>query len=245
MRILIVNDDGIQAPGILALAKWAQKLGEVVIAAPKVEQSGKSHSIQIRDSFEVKKCEPVPGIMGYSVDATPADCVRYALDGVGEQVDLVLSGINRGYNIGRDILYSGTAGAAFEAAVRGVKTLAVSTKKPYYESVISRTDEIMDEIYAYVMDHQLFSVNNLYNINIPLEPKGIKITRQGMYEYVDCFVPLEGNMVKASIGERSYDGSGKGEYDIDAVQDGLISITPMTVERTDVEVYRKLRELNR
>ena len=119
MRILITNDDGINAKGLLPLAQWAQRLGDVTVIAPKVEQSGKSHGIEIHKAFEVKKVDFAPGIEAYSVDSTPADCVRIAILGMKKQFDLVISGINRGLNIGRDTIYSGTVGAIFEANALG------------------------------------------------------------------------------------------------------------------------------
>lgn len=238
MKILIANDDGIQASGVLALAKWAQKLGEVVVAAPKHEQSGKSQGIELRKAFEVQKKELAPGIRGYAVDSTPADCVRYALMGLGEQFDLVLSGINRGLNIGPDIMYSGTAGAAFEAAFRGINTLAVSTKAYYYDEAVSH----MDEIYDFIMRNDLFALNNLYNINIPKDPKGIRITRQGHFRYSDVIHMMENGTAAVPLGERLYDGTVDNGLDIDAMLHSEISITPLTLERTDLEVYRKLCE---
>lgn len=236
MKILIANDDGIQASGVLALAKWARKLGEVVVAAPRHEQSGKSQGIELHKAFEVKKQELAPGIIGYSVDSTPADCVRYALIGLGEHFDLVLSGINRGLNIGPDIMYSGTAGAAFEAAYRGINTLAVSTKAYYYDEAVAH----MDEIYDYIMRNDLFALNNLYNINIPKDPKGIRITRQGRFRYSDVIHVLENDMVAVPLGERLYDGNEDNGFDIDAMLHSEISITPLTLERTDMNVFRKL-----
>ena len=115
MRILITNDDGIEGEGLRHLVNWARRLGEVVVAAPKVEQSAKSHTIEIHKSFEAKKVEYLPGVTAYAVDSSPADCVRLLVLGLEEHFDLVLSGINRGLNVGCDIIYSGTVGAIFEA----------------------------------------------------------------------------------------------------------------------------------
>ena len=104
MRILITNDDGINSPAIKALAIWAKKHGEVTVVAPKIEQSGKSHGIEIIKPIEIEKVDLVDGVTAYSVDSTPADCVRYGIIGLKKEYDLVLSGINRGYNLGKDIL---------------------------------------------------------------------------------------------------------------------------------------------
>ena len=127
MRILITNDDSISSPVLLPLIQWASKLGEVTTVVPKYEQSGKSQSIELRNPFEVQKVTLAPGIEAYTVDSAPADCVRYAVLGMGMEFDLVISGINRGLNIGIDTLYSGTAAAIFEAGCCGIPAIAFST----------------------------------------------------------------------------------------------------------------------
>ena len=98
MRILITNDDGILAPALPHLVEWAKKLGEVMVVAPKVEQSGKSHAIDFTRPIEIKKVDLFGDVVAYSMDSTPADCVRFAVLGLKEKFDLVLSGINRGFN---------------------------------------------------------------------------------------------------------------------------------------------------
>ena len=131
MRILIVNDDGIRASQMLPRARWAKKLGTVTVVAPKVEQSGKSQGIELHEPFEVKAVELEEGIEAYAVDSTPADCIRYAVLGLGRTFDLVISGINRGFNMGTDIMYSGTAGAVMGSADTG-------TAKYVRRTIISR-----------------------------------------------------------------------------------------------------------
>ena len=125
MKILITNDDGIEAEGLKHLVNWARKLGEVSVFAPKTQQSATSQSIEIHGTFEVKKSSMFEGIEAYSVDSTPADCVRIAVLGMKKKFDLVLSGINNGPNVGGDIRYSGTVGACFEANMQGIKAMAI------------------------------------------------------------------------------------------------------------------------
>lgn len=107
MRILVVNDDGIQAPGIRKLAELARQFGEVTVAAPKHQCSGMSHRITVDAGLEIARVDfPVEGVEAYSIDGTPADCVKVAISNImKEKPDIVFSGINRGYNIGYDILY--------------------------------------------------------------------------------------------------------------------------------------------
>ena len=127
MRILITNDDGVGAAQLVPLIKWCQKLGDVTTFVPKFEQSGKSHGFEIHKPFEAKQVELEPGLTVWAVDSTPADCVRFAILGLKLQFDLVISGINRGFNIGADQIYSGTVGAACEEIALGVPAIALST----------------------------------------------------------------------------------------------------------------------
>ena len=236
MKILITNDDGIESPSLLALAKWARKHGEVTVIAPKVEQSGKSQGIDIIHPFEVEEVELASDIKAYSVNSTPADCVRFAILGLKENPDLVISGINCGFNLGRDLAYSGTVGAIYEAQGLGVKAFALSTAFSSSETAIS----YLDEIYAYIVDNKLFDYGNLYNINVPLEVKGINITRQGGAYYLDEFIKMDDGRYNQK-GIFVYKNDNNLDIDTDSVVSGYISITPLTLERTNMEVYEKLK----
>lgn len=239
MRILITNDDGIQGEGLLHLVKWAQKLGEVVVAAPKVEQSAKSHAIQIHDCFEVKKVDYLPDVTAYTVDSTPADCVRILALGMGEKFDLVLSGINRGLNLGYDIMYSGTVAAVFEACALGMKAIAVSTAP----AAISTAWEQLDRIWEYFIQHKLLEKHDIYNVNIPAAAGGIRITRQGGPYYSDDFQPEENGLYRPK-GIPVYKPSDSC-FDTDTVlTDGMISVMPLTIQRVDFAVYEDLKGLN-
>ena len=144
MRILITNDDGISSPALPRLAEWAKQYGEVTVIAPKVEQSGKSHAIDFFRPIEIKQVPFVEGVTAYSVDSTPADCVRYGVLGLKMSFDLILSGPNRGYNLGRDIVYSGTIGAIFEGARLSIPAVALSTTPDSFDPFFARLDELMD-----------------------------------------------------------------------------------------------------
>ena len=235
MRILITNDDGIASESLRALARWARKHGEVTVVAPRIEQSGKSQGIDIIHPFEVDEVELAPDIKAYSVNSTPADCVRFAILGLGIKPDLVISGINRGYNLGRDIAYSGTVGAIFEAQGLGVKALALSTN--YTSNETAR--EYLDEVYGYVEKNNLFDYGNLYNINIPANPKGIKITRQGGPYYSDDFAPEENDMYRP-CGKPVWVDRTDYTLDTDATLNGYITVTPLTINRTDLRVFEML-----
>ncbi len=239
MRILITNDDSISASQLIPLIQWCQKLGEVTTVVPKFEQSGKSHSIELHKAFQIKQVELAPGIAAYTVDSSPADCVRYAVLGMKQQYDLVISGINKGFNMGKDIMYSGTAGAVFEAASLGIKAIAVSTSPGMYDRAI----EPLDSVLAFFREHKLLEKCPLYNVNIVPDAKGIRITRQGGHFYSDDFLP-EGNDMYMPQGRFVYENSNNLELDTDCVMSGYISIMPLTINRGDMNVYRELVSLN-
>ena len=239
MRILITNDDSISASQLIPLIKWCQKLGDVTAVVPKFEQSGKSHSIELHQPFEIKKVEAEPGIFIYTVDSSPADCIRYAVLGMKQRYDLVISGINKGFNLGKDLLYSGTAGAAFEAALLGIKAIAISTAPHMYDRAI----EPLDKVWAYIQEHRLLEIHDLYNINIVPDDKGIRITQQGGPFYSDDFIH-QGNDMFMPTGKFVYENTNDLRLDTDCVMSGYISIMPLTVNRADMEIYRKLSELN-
>ena len=241
MRILITNDDGVFAPGIKLLAEWARKIGEVTVVAPKNEQSGMSHAINFTKPIEIKKLELMEGVEAYSCDSTPADCVRYGIVGLKREYDLVLSGINRGVNVGRDIVYSGTVAAIFEANCFGAKAaVAMSTEFTSLERAVPH----LDEIWAYFEEHRLLERHDLYNVNIPEHyTESIRITRQGGAYFSDEFVSTGENMVRQS-GRMVWEDAKNFDLDCDAVMHGYISITPMTVQRTDMSLYEQLKALN-
>lgn len=240
MRVLITNDDGLYASQLIPLIRWAQKLGEVTTVVPKYEQSGKSHGIEIHKPFEAAEVELAPGITAIAVDSTPADCVRYAILGMHREFDLVISGINRGLNIGRDIMYSGTVGAVLEAANLDVQAIAFSTEPKNYDHATER----LDDIWAFMQEHKLLQRSDIYNINIPKDSGSIRITRQGGPYYSDDFIPQENNLVLPH-GKEVFAPCGNMDLDTDAVlRGGYISIMPLTLERTDIQVFHELKQLN-
>ena len=238
MRILITNDDGIRAAGLPALVAWAKQYGEVTVICPKVEQSGKSHGIEIHKGFSLEEADLGPGVTAFALDSTPADCVRYAILGRKEKFDLVISGINKGLNVGADIMYSGTVGAVCEAVNLGVKALAFSTSPEYYLNAVRH----LDEIYAYICQHRLLEVNDFYNVNIPAHPGRIVITHQGGPYYSDHFT-LENGMVYPN-GIDVFAASADDTVDTDCVlRCGNISIMPLSNQKTNMAAFSQLATL--
>ena len=237
MRILITNDDGIGATQLLPLIHWCKKLGDITVVAPKVEQSGKSHGIEIHKPFEAKQVELEPGVCAWAVDSTPADCVRFAVLGLNLEFDLVISGINKGLNIGTDMMYSGTVSAACEAVNLGIKAIALSTPPKDYD----RATQHLDTVFDFVQKHDLLALNDIYNINIPGDPKGIKITRQGGPYYSDHFAPMDNHLFRP-MGYSIWEDRNDNTLDTDATLHGYISITPLTTNKTNLSVYQQLSQ---
>lgn len=240
MKICITNDDGIYSEGLQRLVAWAQKLGEVHVYAPKVEQSAKSHAVEIHKAFEVKEAQVPGAVKAWAVDSTPADCVRLAILGLHMKFDLVISGINRGLNIGRDIMYSGTVSAVFEAGNLDVNAMAVSTSPAYYVDAARE----MDKIWDFMVKNDLFGKNQMWNVNIPTGGSDqFRFTRQGGNYYSDRFKPEENDMY-LPCGIDVFAKSDSDEFDTDAVLvDKVISVMPLTLDRTNLELYKQLRKV--
>ena len=235
MRILIVNDDSISSPVLKPLALWAQRLGEVTVAVPKLEQSGKSHGIELHKAFEVMKVEFAEGIEAYTVDSTPADCVRFGIVGLEREYDLVLSGINKGVNVGVDLVYSGTVAAIFEAARLGHRGIAFSTF-PHSQEAASKH---FQSVYEFITGKDLFSKNLIFNVNIPDEVVGMHLTYQGSPYFSDTFVKGEGDMyiqAGCKIEDVCPDDL---KRDTVAIHKGYISVTPLLSTRTNMSVVEE------
>ena len=229
MKICITNDDGIFSQGITVLAEWAQKLGEVTIVAPVVQQSGKAHSIELHKAFEVKQVAHPTGLRAFAVDSTPADCVRIALTAMNEDFDIVFSGINCGYNLGREIIYSGTVGAALEAGMHSTKGIAFSTGFDTFEGA----KKYLDPAWDFIIRSDLLSKSDVWNVNFPQEPAGeIRLTHQGGRYFSDDFW-REGDWFR-SDGRNIWKPTEDAGMDTNAVLlHRYISITPLTHDKTN------------
>ncbi len=238
MRILITNDDGINAEGIRVLAEWAKTKGEVTVVAPKVEQSGKSHAIDFTRPIEIKKVELMDGVRAYSMDSTPADCIRFAVLGMKEKYDIIFSGVNRGFNLGKDIVYSGTAGAIFEGGRLGIPGIAFSTQPDTFEGA----KKYIEKAYSFIMDNRLLDESLLYNVNLPNAHGEIRITKQGGIYFHDEFNYLGDDMWEQT-GYIVADNEGDESLDTDSVRDGFISITPVLSGRTNMPAFEKIKDI--
>jgi 5'/3'-nucleotidase len=178
-KILLVNDDGVAAPGLRHLWEALKDVAEVTIVAPAHEMSGKGVSISMHEPLYLRSYD-WPGANAYSVNGTPADCVRIALHACyGDAPDFVFSGVNRGSNAGRTVLYSGTVGGAIEASYNGIPAVALSSidhEEPNYAVAAEQAPVLL----KYLQEHPL-EQGTILNVNVPSEEcKGIRMARQGM-----------------------------------------------------------------
>jgi 5'-nucleotidase len=229
MRILISNDDGIYSPGITALAKVASRFGEVRIVAPDVEQSSMSHAITASRPLRYKRIR-LDDFAAYRVNGTPADCVALGTHHWGH-VDLVLSGINLGLNLGNSCWHSGTLAAAKQAALLGVRGIAISTfvsekKEPDF----NKLEPYIAKVLKLLLEEKTMC---LVNVNLPEKPRGIRWTRQSVRQYDGKVVPA-----KDPMGRPIYwftvtplEGAEEGT-DRWAVERNWVSITPLRLDLT-------------
>jgi 5'-nucleotidase len=249
-RILVANDDGVESEGIIFLAEALRPLGDVTVVAPDGDRSGVSHSITVRHTVSVR---PVQGrsVPTFVCSGTPADCVVLgAFELCGGKPDIVVSGINRGANLGDDTQYSGTVACAMEGIMVGSQALAVSLASTWpkvdaihhWETAATIAREIAEELLRDPLPPPL-----LYNLNVPNVTRdrlcGIRYTSQGRKRYQDR-VARESRDGKTSYYwiwgtfDRSQIGQGT---DLEALEQGYASVTPMSVDRTNYETLQRLR----
>ncbi|MFO7533421.1 MAG: 5'/3'-nucleotidase SurE [Candidatus Limnocylindrales bacterium] len=238
MRILVTNDDGIYSPGIAALAKAARSFGEVRVVAPDVERSSAGHAITASLPLTYR-ATPVPeGVEAYRVNGTPADCVALGVHRWSD-VDVVLSGINIGSNLGNAIWHSGTLAAAKQALLLGIPGIALSTPSdqegPDFEALAPHVEEVLQLLLS---QHHL----PLVNVNLPPRPRGIRWTRQAVERYHGEVVPGTDPQGRQHFWftVRQIEGSLEGT-DRWAVDEGYTSLTPLRLDLTDHEALAELR----
>lgn len=245
MHILLTNDDGIFAPGLAAIYKKLTKLGDVTVAAPSESRSGTSHSLTFFHPLVCNKIDLKGQFAGYSVEGSPADCVKLAvLQLCKEPIDLVVSGINNGANAGMNIYYSGTVAAAMEALFLGIPSVALS---------LAAEEEMNYEAgaeYCWRILNQLLPVRNcsVININVPRlscgKPKGTRIVPQsseGLDEYYIETQNEQGQTVYQLAGGLHRDE--EAPNDITSLAEGYITITALSPGMTDFDKTEKLKSV--
>jgi 5'-nucleotidase len=245
MRILVTNDDGVTSDGILALARRLSKKHEVCVVAPESERSAVGHAITIHVPIWVKELNICDYAKIYSTTGTPADCVKLGVDVLCENPDIIISGINRGPNLGTDVIYSGTVSGALEGAMSGFSAIAVSSadySNPNYESAAKFVEKFIDDF-----DFSTIPPFTALNINVPAidyeEIKGWRFTRQSKRRWEDYFearVDPFGRTYYWMMGSVIEDDDDP-DADYKAVKEGYVSITPVTVFLTNEEYLKYLK----
>jgi 5'-nucleotidase len=239
-RILVTNDDGVRAPGILALAQALQTIGQVTVAAPSENQSGKGHSIITSDPIFVDQVTLAGGLPAFSIVATPATCVKVGVRNlIAGRPDLVVSGINRGYNLGMVTYVSGTVGAAREAALMGIPAIASSlaVEEPDYAPAAEVVRQVAEAVRTRGLDAGV-----LLNVNVPRGAagsfKGIRVTRQsaqsGEERFEEQRSPAGRQMFWSIWKEPTGDVEGT---DVWATEHGYVAVTPLRATEFDPTTY--------
>ena len=241
MRILIANDDGIYSPGIAALAKVARQFGDVRVVAPDVEQSSAGHAISSARPVRFRPAAVIEGIEAYRVNGTPADCVALGLYH-WDDVDLVLSGINLGPNLGNAAWHSGTLAAAKQAVLLGARGAALSAPVTDETTDFSDLEPWVERVISILIERDTLA---LVNVNLPREPRGLRWTAQSVDQYdgrVVCDVDPMGReqywFTVVPIEPRR-EGT-----DLWAVEHGFVSMTPLRLDLTDHQALRRQVELS-
>jgi 5'-nucleotidase len=237
MRILLTNDDGINAPGLQALAGEMTKIGEVVIVAPDAERSAVGHAITTASPLRVTEIRRNGALYGLAVSGTPADCVKIAINALlPDRPDLVVSGINQGPNTGMNVIYSGTVSAATEATMLGIPAFAVSLDS-FTSKEFGFAAEFAARLAVSVAKNGLPS-GVLLNVNVPAIPRekvrGVRVTSQGMARFTEQFhkrMDPRGHAYWWLGGELSEEEDPEGA-DGWALKQGDVSVTPLHYDMT-------------
>lgn len=247
MKILLTNDDGIEAAGLRAVYDVIQDLGEVHVVAPARVQSATSHAITLHRPMVVSEfiCD---AFKGFAVDGRPADCVKLALAELVGPVDLVISGINHGANVGINVHYSGTVGAAREAAFQGVPAIALSLHlgdktQDHYTRAAERARKAIDIALQAGIDEGV-----LVNINVPIlddgaEPVGmmaVPLNVSPMHDRFDRATDAQGNTTYQAADSMAFTDRGEAT-DVDTLYAKYITLTPLHYEQTDAQALSRLQ----
>ncbi|MBR6006945.1 MAG: 5'/3'-nucleotidase SurE [Clostridia bacterium] len=245
MKILVTNDDGYSAEGIAALVKALSKQHEVILVAPKFNQSAVGHGLTLRVPMRIERVEAEGAKEAYCINGTPADCARMALCVLGIHPDAVVSGINRAGNIGTDVLYSGTVSAAEEAAMLGCRALAVSKDTlslDYFDDAAAHFAENFELFFGCTTAEK-----RLININYPNIPRseyrGIRAAYLAEQVYANDYERVEledGGVGYITPSNKITECAENDTSDEKYIRDGFVTVTPLKYDVTDYERLAKI-----
>jgi 5'-nucleotidase len=246
-QILLINDDGIHAPGIRHLWKALAGRADITIVAPAQEQSGVGVSLTLRTPLQMERVEWEEGVVAWKVNGTPADCVRMALGRIlTKHPDMIISGINRGSNAGRNVLYSGTVGGVIEGTLRNIPGLALSCED-FFNPIYKEVEKYIFPIVSHLLQEPL-PAGTLLNVTFPSAShliKGIKLARQGMGYWIDNIeerLHPEGNSYYWQGGKWS-EHTEKEDSDVAWLKQGYITAVPLSMsELTDHQALKNRKE---
>jgi 5'-nucleotidase len=246
MQVLLTNDDGIYAPGLAAMERALRRLGDVLVVAPAVEQSGVGHSITFLSPLMAKEVYDGDRRRGWAVEGSPADCVKLAVAEFCPKLDLLVSGINGGLNLGINVLYSGTVAGATEGAVFGLTSIAVSLE--YDEH--ARFDQAADmalHLIEQILEQRDAGAHCLYNINIPTvaferptEVRVVPMATVGWPAEFDSRLDPKGRRYYWAMGTPAVPEEGE-LTDLQALEQGYVTLTPLRIDRTEREMLERMR----
>jgi len=239
VRILLTNDDGINAPGLSALRGAVAGLGDTTVVAPDTERSGVAHSITLAQPLRIRRICHGDRFFGYGINGAPADCVKLACREIlGQPPELLLSGINLGSNAAINVLYSGTVAAAIEGALLGIPSVAFSlaeTEQPDFEEAARVAREVLDRLLA-----DGLAPRTLLNVNVPGLPRsrirGIRVTHQSRTHYQELYEKRTdpwGRSYYWITAGMTRDFEQEADGDLRAILDGFVSVTPLQYDLTN------------
>lgn len=244
MRILVSNDDGVTAPGIRALVQALREVGEVFVVAPDGERSAKSHSITVHDPIRLDQVEMGDGITAWKCSGTPVDCVKLGIEGLALKPDVVISGINAGYNLGTDVLYSGTVGAAAEGYIHNIPAFAFSfdgKRAEEMELIAQEAIKVFKRFAPLAIEKKLF-----LNVNFPPIREGgyqgLRVVPLGRRDYDNTFIKRQDPTGRTYywMGGTPIEETRATLSDTTAAREGYITVTPIQIDMT---AHTKLSEL--
>lgn len=248
LRILVTNDDGILAPGLQLLVAELGRIARVVVAAPDRERSATGHAITMFQPLRATVVEVAGAEMAYAISGTPADCVKLAIDTLfADQIDLIVSGINHGANLGTDVFYSGTVSAAMEGVMLGLPAIAFSLVDPVnsdYEEVARLAAELVASVCG-----KSWPPDTLLNVNFPcklVRKCQIKVTTLGRLHYRNPITPRQdpwGSTYYWLAGLSPVDNNEE-PTDVWAVRNGYISLTPIHFDLTNYQLLDEITAWN-